>query len=153
MPINNIIKEENKTRSLFLNLSLNSLQIHKLKINNSSPKTKNQKADISCNAAMVLAKSNNTSPIKIAELIKKNLILNFKEFKDIEIAGPGFLNISFEYRIKNGYFIPQFFDGSYDLSRVTVQTTESGIIVRTKDQLVFADPLSNKDTSDAQYKN
>ena len=58
----------------------------------------------------------------------------------------GFLNISFEYRIKNGYFIPQFFDGSYDLSRVTVQTTDSGIIVRTKDQLVFADPLSNKDT-------
>ena len=58
----------------------------------------------------------------------------------------GFLNISFEYRIKNGYFIPQFFDGSYDLSRVTVQTTESGILVRTKDQQVFADPLSNKDT-------
>ena len=27
-----------------------------------------------------------------------------------------------------------------------MQTTDSGIIVRTKDQLVFADPLSNKDT-------
>ena len=58
----------------------------------------------------------------------------------------GFLNISFEYRIKNGYFIPQFFDGSYDLSRVTVQTTNSGILVRTKDQVIFADPMSNKDT-------
>ena len=58
----------------------------------------------------------------------------------------GFLNISFEYRIKNGYFIPQFFDGSYDLSRVTVQTTDSGILVRTKDQVIFADPMSNKDT-------
>ena len=57
-----------------------------------------------------------------------------------------FLNISFEYRIKNGFFIPQFFDGSYDLSRVTVQTTDSGILVRTKDQLIFADPMSNKDT-------
>ena len=58
----------------------------------------------------------------------------------------GFLNISFEYRIKNGYFIPQFFDGSYDLSRVTVQTTDNGILVRTKDQVIFADPMSNKDT-------
>lgn len=58
----------------------------------------------------------------------------------------GFLSVSFEYRLKNGYFIPQFFDGSYDLSRVTVQTTDNGIIVRTKDQLVFADPLSNQDT-------
>tara|TARA_B000000475_G_scaffold270114_1_gene265163 strand:- start:1287 stop:3569 length:2283 start_codon:yes stop_codon:yes gene_type:complete len=57
-----------------------------------------------------------------------------------------FLNISFEYRIKNGFFIPQFFDGSYDLSRVTVQTTDTGILVRTKDQLIFADPMSNKDT-------
>ena len=64
----------------------------------------------------------------------------------IRAAFFGFLNISFEYRIKNGYFIPQFFDGSYDLSRVTVQTTNDGILVRTKDQLIFADPLSNKDT-------
>ena len=56
---------------------------------------KNQKADISCNAAMVLAKFNNSSPIKLAETLKKNLLLNFKEFKNIEIAGPGFLNIYF----------------------------------------------------------
>ena len=56
---------------------------------------KNQKADLSCNAAMVLAKINNISPIKLAEIIKKNLMLNFKEFKNIDIAGPGFLNISF----------------------------------------------------------
>ena len=58
----------------------------------------------------------------------------------------GFLNFSFEYRIKKGYFIPQFFDGSYDLSRVTVQTTDNGILVRTKDQMIFADPLSKNDT-------
>ena len=58
----------------------------------------------------------------------------------------GFLNLSFEYRIKKGYFVPQFFDGSYDLSRVTVQTTDSGILLRTKDQVIFSDPQSNKDT-------
>ena len=57
---------------------------------------KNQKADMSCNAAMILANYNKISPIDLAETLKKNLLLNFKEFKDIEIAGPGFLNIYFK---------------------------------------------------------
>ena len=56
---------------------------------------RNQKADISCNAAMILAKINNNSSVKFAEIIKKHLLSNFKEFKSIEIAGPGFLNICF----------------------------------------------------------
>ncbi len=56
---------------------------------------KDQKADISCNAAMILSKINKTSPTKIAEILKKNLLSNFKEFKKIEIAQPGFLNIYF----------------------------------------------------------
>jgi len=56
---------------------------------------KNQKADISCNVAMILAKANNNSPVKLAEILKKHLLLNFQEFKSIEIAGPGFLNICF----------------------------------------------------------
>ena len=34
---------------------------------------KNQKADISCNAAMILAKINNISPIQLAETLKKHL--------------------------------------------------------------------------------
>ena len=54
---------------------------------------KNQRADISCNAAMILAKANNNSSIKLAEILKKHLLSNFIEFKSIEIAGPGFLNI------------------------------------------------------------
>jgi len=57
---------------------------------------KNQKADISCNAAMVLAKLNNTTPLNLAEILKKYLLKEFKEFKSIEIAGPGFLNIYFD---------------------------------------------------------
>ena len=56
---------------------------------------KNQRADISCNAAMILAKANNNSPIKLAEILKKHLLSSFIEFKSIEIAGPGFLNIYF----------------------------------------------------------
>ena len=56
---------------------------------------KNHKADISCNAAMILAKFNNVSPIELGKILKKYLLSNFDEFKSIEIAGPGFLNISF----------------------------------------------------------
>tara|TARA_B100001123_G_C15318766_1_gene1027157 strand:- start:512 stop:2239 length:1728 start_codon:yes stop_codon:yes gene_type:complete len=56
---------------------------------------KNKNGDISCNAAMILAKINNTSPFQLAEIIKKHLLSNFKEFKNIEVAEPGFLNISF----------------------------------------------------------
>ena len=57
---------------------------------------KNQKADISCNAAMVLAKLNKMSPIQLAEILKKDLLSNFNEFNNIEIAEPGFLNIYFD---------------------------------------------------------
>jgi len=57
---------------------------------------KNQEADISCNASMVLAKLNNTTPLNLAEILRKYLLKEFKEFKSIEIAGPGFLNIYFE---------------------------------------------------------
>ena len=56
---------------------------------------KNQKADISCNAALILAKINNKSPQEIAEILKENFLLNFKEFENISIAGPGFINIQF----------------------------------------------------------
>ena len=37
----------------------------------------------------------NNSPIKLAEIIKKYLLSNFKEFKSIEVVEPGFLNIYF----------------------------------------------------------
>tara|TARA_B100000686_G_scaffold341334_1_gene418581 strand:- start:723 stop:2447 length:1725 start_codon:yes stop_codon:yes gene_type:complete len=55
----------------------------------------NFKADISCNAAMILAKHNRTDPINFCYILKKNLLDNFKEFKTIDVAKPGFLNISF----------------------------------------------------------
>jgi len=44
---------------------------------------------------MILSKANNSSPDKLAEILKKHLLLSFKEFKNIEIAKPGFLNIYF----------------------------------------------------------
>ena len=57
---------------------------------------KSEKAAISCNAALVLAKDNNRNPLDLAKILKEHLLAEFKEFKNIEIAGPGFLNISLE---------------------------------------------------------
>ncbi len=54
---------------------------------------KNQKADLSCNAAMILANFNKQSPMDLAAILKIHLLKKFKEFKDIEIAKPGFINI------------------------------------------------------------
>ena len=66
---------------------------------------RNQKADISCNVAMTLAKLNKNTPVKLAEILKKHLLINFKEFKSIEIAGPGFLNIRFHIYFWKEYLI------------------------------------------------
>ena len=38
---------------------------------------KDQKAEISCNAAMILSKVNNSPPAKLAEVLKKHLLSNF----------------------------------------------------------------------------
>ncbi len=57
-----------------------------------------------------------------------------------------FLNVSFEYRIKQGYFVPQFFDQSYDLNRVVADYVDGVARVQTKDQMIFQDPNSNIDT-------
>ena len=54
---------------------------------------KNQKADLSCNAAMILANFNKQSPMDLAVILKTHLLKKFKEFKDIEVAKPGFVNI------------------------------------------------------------
>ena len=58
-----------------------------------------------------------------------------------------FFNVSFEYRTKDGFFVAQFFDGSYDLSRVVAEYTDSGSIIRTKEQIIFADSSANVNTS------
>jgi arginyl-tRNA synthetase len=49
--------------------------------------------DLSCNVCMVLSKLNNQNSNDIAEKIKLLLLKDIKNIKNIEIAGPGFLNI------------------------------------------------------------
>ena len=55
-----------------------------------------ENCDISCNAALILAKYNNISSINLANNLKKYFLSTYKEFKKIEVAGPGFLNIYFD---------------------------------------------------------
>ncbi len=64
---------------------------------------RNHQADLSCNAAMILSKYNNVLPIELGKTLKKNLLSNFSEFENIEIAGPGFLNISFKISFWKDY--------------------------------------------------
>jgi len=80
---------------------------------------KDHRAHISCNAAMVLAKANNIHSIKLAEIFKKHLLLKFAEFKDIEIAGPGFLNIYFHTSFWKKYLVKVIqLDSKYGSSKI-----------------------------------
>ena len=53
------------------------------------------------------------------------------------------INISLEYRIKSGYFVPRFFDQSYDITRVIPVNDGLSTIIRTKDMQVFAEDNSD----------
>ncbi len=57
---------------------------------------KGQNGDISCNAAMLLAKFNKKSPLEMGLKIRENLLKNFSEFETIDVAKQGFLNIKFK---------------------------------------------------------
>ncbi len=57
-----------------------------------------------------------------------------------------FINMSFEYRIKQGYYVPQFFDQSYDLNRVMADFNEGNAVVLTKDLMIFKDPSAGENT-------
>ena len=87
---------------IYLSEIKNKLIKNKSKINLSSKKDLNNiivenppekfNFDFSSNAAMVLAKNLGDNPRNIAEKIKKILIEEIKDFSEVEIAGPGFLN-------------------------------------------------------------
>ena len=57
--------------------------------------------DLSCNVSLILAKKNNQIPKELAKNIKKILLNKVEDFIEIEIAGPGFLNIKLsKYALK-----------------------------------------------------
>ena len=49
--------------------------------------------DLSCNIAMVLGKSNNMNPKVLAEKLSEIFLKKIESFSEIQVAGPGFLNI------------------------------------------------------------
>ena len=49
--------------------------------------------DLSCNIAMILGKSNKLNPKKLAEKLRELFLDQIKNFSNVEVAGPGFLNI------------------------------------------------------------
>ncbi len=49
--------------------------------------------NLSCNIAMILAKKNNQNPKDLANNLKELLLKEVENFSEIQIAGPGFLNI------------------------------------------------------------
>ena len=51
--------------------------------------------DLSSNIALVLAKKTKQSPVKLANLIKDLVLKNLKDFSEVSIAGPGFINFKF----------------------------------------------------------
>ncbi|MBA1339675.1 MAG: arginyl-tRNA synthetase [Pelagibacterales bacterium] len=51
--------------------------------------------DLSSNIALVLAKRNKQSPVKLANLIKDTLLRDVNDFSEVAIAGPGFINFRF----------------------------------------------------------
>ena len=55
--------------------------------------------DLSTNIALVLAKKTKQSPIKLAENLKKLILKNLDDFSEINIAGPGFINLKFSDKI------------------------------------------------------
>ena len=66
---------------------------------------KNVASDVSCNAAMILAKLNKKSPIDLGKFLKEHLLKNFEEFNKIEVVSPGFLNISFKNKFWENFLL------------------------------------------------
>ena len=54
----------------------------------------NFKSDLSTNICMILAKSNKQDPKNLAIKIKELIGENINYFQNVEIAGPGFLNLN-----------------------------------------------------------
>jgi arginyl-tRNA synthetase len=73
--------------------SLNLNEIENLKGVNLEIPPEQFNFDLSCNIAMVLGKKNNTNPKTLASKLKDIFLAKINNFSEIDIAGPGFLNI------------------------------------------------------------
>ena len=91
------LKILNTKKIIVLPENLNSIK--------AEPPPKNQKSDLSFNAAMILAKLNKKSPNEIGIILKENFLNIFQEFEKVEIVKPGFLNITFKKLFWSDYIL------------------------------------------------
>ncbi len=108
--------------------------------------------DISSNVVLVLAKQNKCNPITLGNDIKKILEKNIKDFKNIVIAGPGFLNISLKNDAltsiindilkKSEKFGSQNDDKNYNIEFVSANPTGPMHVGHCRGA-IFGDTLSN----------
>ena len=108
--------------------------------------------DISSNVVLILAKQNKCNPITLGNNIKKLLEKNIKDFKNIEIAGPGFLNITLKNDAitliinnilkKNEKFGSQKDSKNYNIEFVSANPTGPMHVGHCRGA-IFGDTLSN----------
>ena len=148
---------ENYLKSILENINhhYKELGINKIEnykgINLEKPPS-NFDCDISSNVVLILAKQNKCNPITLGNNIKKLLEKNIKDFKDIEIAGPGFLNITLKNDAitliinnilkKNEKFGSQKDSKNYNIEFVSANPTGPMHVGHCRGA-VFGDTLSN----------
>ena len=91
----NILKSANKTDLLNLPEKLDGINVE-------IPPPKFN-CDISTNVAMILAKTNNRSPIDMANQISELIKKEDEEIASIEVVKPGFINIKFKNTFWNSF--------------------------------------------------
>ncbi len=109
-------------------------------------------SDLSCNICMILAKPNNLDPNNLAVQVRDLIRGHISDFKDIEIAKPGFLNINLSneayFNIINNIFLEDNKFGSlktndtYNIEFVSANPTGPMHIGHCRGA-VFGDVLSN----------
>lgn len=90
--------------------------------------------DFSTNIAMIIARYGKVSPIEIAELIKQKLLKYHEIFEHIEVAKPGFINLTLSEQILST-IIPRISKAGRDFGK-TVQKNSSKVLI----EFVSANP-------------
>ncbi len=93
--------------------------------------------DLTTNAALVLASQLKKKPIDLALLIKDNIFSGYAEIENVDVAGPGFLNI----RLKDEYII----DGIVNIfnKNKTYGSNDSGKGIKIQIEYVSSNPTGN----------
>ena len=75
--------------------------------------------DLSCNICLILAKINNLNPKELATNFKKIILKEIKDIENIEVAGPGFLNIKLSKKAIQ-YLITEIFKLSVLIKKIGI---------------------------------